>query len=304
MNPNIHIPKNIYLTYKTKNIPNRILERWRILNPNYNIEISYDIDCYEFILNHFGLFLAELFNKIPIGMYKADLWRLCKLYINGGIYADVDLVPYTSINNILNKYSNYTFITCLSAFNKSCFQAILISKAYNPLLIDCIKLLVNNKSWNNINGPTYDMYKVLTNALSNNTLYPSINYSLKNYRIIYNENIHKNKLNRIFLYLPINNNKIINNITILNFNNNDFNIVIKNNYLFIKYIKKDNKIINNIKIIIEFNYRNNIYLFQEKNKINGNNDILDFYVDDKGSKLFDSRDKNYYISKINNSYWV
>ena len=150
MNIKRDIPKNIYLTYKTKNIPNRILERWRLLNPNYKIEISDDKDCYEFIEKHFGLFLAELFKKIPIGMYKADLWRLCKLYINGGIYADVDLVPYTSINNILNKYSNNTFITCLSAYNNSCFQAILISTAYNPILIECIKLLVKNKSWNNL----------------------------------------------------------------------------------------------------------------------------------------------------------
>lgn len=302
MNIKRDIPKNIYLTYKTKNIPNRILERWRLLNPNYKIEISDDKDCYEFIEKHFGLFLAELFKKIPIGMYKADLWRLCKLYINGGIYADVDLVPYTSINNILNKYSNNTFITCLSAYNNSCFQAILISTAYNPILIECIKLLVNNKSWNNENGPTYDMYKVLSNSLSNIKLQSSINYSLKNYRIIYNTEFNKNKLNRIYLYAPINND-IINNIIIMNFNKSDFNLVIKDNYLFIKYIKKDNKLINNIKIIIEFNYKNNIYLFKEKNKIYGGNDILDFYVDDRGSKLFDSRDENYHISKSNNLYW-
>ena len=36
-------------------------------------------------------------------MFKADLWRLCKLYVYGGIYADIDLVPYLSIDSIMNE---------------------------------------------------------------------------------------------------------------------------------------------------------------------------------------------------------
>jgi len=54
-------------------------------------------------------------------MYKADLWRLCKLYIHGGVYADVDLVPYINIDN-LDK--DITFYSCISDSNDGIFQAL------------------------------------------------------------------------------------------------------------------------------------------------------------------------------------
>jgi mannosyltransferase OCH1-like enzyme len=79
------------MKYK-KTVPKFVFDRWKKLNPNYNIDFSLDDQCITFI--------RENFND-----YIADLWRLCKLYIDGGVYADVDLVPYINIS-------------CLSAFSK------------------------------------------------------------------------------------------------------------------------------------------------------------------------------------------
>jgi len=83
--------KTIYFTYK-KECPNFVFQRWKKLNKDYDINFSLDDDCISFLIEHFNYYIADLFMKIPQGMYKADLWRLCKLYINGGVYADVDLV--------------------------------------------------------------------------------------------------------------------------------------------------------------------------------------------------------------------
>ena len=66
-------------------------------------------------------------------MYKADLWRICKLYINGGVYADIDLVPCISLNSIL--LSTNSFYTCLSIVPNSCFQAFIATEPKNPLLL-------------------------------------------------------------------------------------------------------------------------------------------------------------------------
>ena len=41
--------KTIYMTYK-KNIPNFIFNRWKELNPDYNIEFSMDEDCIIFFV--------------------------------------------------------------------------------------------------------------------------------------------------------------------------------------------------------------------------------------------------------------
>ena len=135
--------KTIYMTYK-KNIPDIVFNRWKTLNENYKIEFSLDNDCIKFLKENFNDYIAELFKNIPQGMYKADLWRLCKLYKNGGVYADVDLVPYLNINS-LDK--NITFYSCLSLSNDSIFQAFMVnfSKPKNPLILS---FLISSNSYN------------------------------------------------------------------------------------------------------------------------------------------------------------
>ena len=39
-----------------------------------------------------------MFLKFPLPVMKADFWRYCVLYINGGIYADLDAKPLIPIN--------------------------------------------------------------------------------------------------------------------------------------------------------------------------------------------------------------
>ena len=116
--------KTIYMTYK-KAIPDLVGSRWKTLNKDYEIELSLDDDCIRFLETHFNSYIANLFKQIPIGMYKADLWRLCKLYVHGGVYADVDLIPYLDIDKLDVSAS---FYTCLSKNPGAVFQAFIISK--------------------------------------------------------------------------------------------------------------------------------------------------------------------------------
>ena len=150
------IPKVIYMTYKK--IPQiKVFERWRRLNPTYKIDFSLDKHCILFIKDNFSVELAKLFIDIPIGMYKADLWRLCKLYIHGGVYADIDLVPYVSIDSLLNGNS---FYSCIGIDNKSIFQALIITTPKNPLILCMLMSLIQNRPFYK-DGPTTDMYNCL-----------------------------------------------------------------------------------------------------------------------------------------------
>ncbi len=126
------IPKNIFLSYK-KLIPVRVLHRWKVLNPSYNIEFSLDADCIAFMNKHFSPVISNKFNNLQLGCYKCDLWRLCKLYINGGVYADVDLVPHMSIDSIIK--DRYSFYSCLSIVPNSIFQALIIKTPRNPIIL-------------------------------------------------------------------------------------------------------------------------------------------------------------------------
>jgi hypothetical protein len=162
------------MTYKT-NIADKYIRAWKRLNPEYKIDFSLDDNCVEFLNNEFGKNYGELFKKIPKGMYKADFWRLCKLYLNGGVYADVDLVPRIPINNIIK--DRHTFYTCIAVNNSSCFQAFIITTPRNPLILSCIFSFIENKPWNRVNGPTFDMYNTLQKCLNvRHSLQPNTPY--------------------------------------------------------------------------------------------------------------------------------
>lgn len=158
----------IYLTYHSMP-PESVFKCWKALNPDANIDFSLDEQCLRFLTNEFNQNIAELFNYIPRGMYKADLWRLCKLYINGGVYVDVDLVPYRSLAQMTaSAYAppptpNPTFYSCLSLCDTNIFQAIMKhTRQRSPLLLGFLVSFLVNKPYKIIdNGPTSDMYEFI-----------------------------------------------------------------------------------------------------------------------------------------------
>jgi mannosyltransferase OCH1-like enzyme len=157
-----HLNKKIFMTYK-KNVPNKVFKRWKVLNPGYDIDFNLDAECIEFLEKTNG-YLASLFKEIPIGMYKADLWRLCKLYTNGGVYADVDLVPYLNLDYL---DTDVTFYSCMSIFQNSIFQAFMVNhKPKSGLLYLMILSFLLNNPQNNCIGPTFDMFNVLQYNIS------------------------------------------------------------------------------------------------------------------------------------------
>ena len=158
--------KTIYTTYHSR-LPPIVLKRWQDLNLEYAIDFSMDVDCIKFLESEFNRNIAELFIYIPRGMYKADLWRLCKLYIHGGVYADIDLVPFVPISKSITddtaSMAPSYFYSCLSLSSPSIFQAFIYqSHRKSPLLLGFIVSFLVNKPYTNIdNGPTTDMYNLI-----------------------------------------------------------------------------------------------------------------------------------------------
>jgi len=86
------IPLHIYQTWYTKKLPPKMKECVKKLkkdNPEFEHHLYDDKMCKEFIKNNFDKEVLESFNKLKPGAYKADLWRYCVLYKNGGIYLDI-----------------------------------------------------------------------------------------------------------------------------------------------------------------------------------------------------------------------
>ena len=87
------IPKIIYQTWKTKELPPGVVairKRIQELNPEYTMELFDDNDIDDFIKTNFNEKIYSCFSQLNVGAAKADFWRYCILYKNGGVYLDID----------------------------------------------------------------------------------------------------------------------------------------------------------------------------------------------------------------------
>jgi mannosyltransferase OCH1-like enzyme len=86
------ISYDLYKTGPFKKLPHEIREA---INKNIiplnikNINYFNDDMCKDFIKNNFKSDVLNAYNILIPSAYKADLWRFCVLYINGGIYGDL-----------------------------------------------------------------------------------------------------------------------------------------------------------------------------------------------------------------------
>lgn len=285
------VNKTIYMTYKKK-IPDIVFNRWKLLNKEYEMELSLDNDCIHFLQKHFNDYIVELFLKIPLGMYKADLWRLCKLYICGGVYADVDLVPYLDIDN-LDK--DITFYSCLGIDNTSIFQAFIINyKPKSPLILHFLISFLLNSPYNYNNGPTYDMYKCISYNLNNIQITYEKKYKTEEVKILVNIGSSETNIKYINLYffpedIDYNVKLIKNSFT------DTFNFIIKNNILIIQRVDENIGWDHNHSIDICIESKETIFLFKEN--IGSNNNWVTSYITLNNEKILDSRDIDYYNNK-------
>jgi len=281
--------KTIYMTYK-KNVPDFVFSRWKSLNEDYAIEFSLDEDCVSFIEKHFNKHIADLFKKIPIGMYKADLWRLCKLYIHGGVYADVDLIPHININS-LDK--DITFYSCMSKDQSSVFQAFMVcfSKPHNPLILHFLMSFLINKPYNYHNGPTYDMYNCIKYNLNGIHIHPEKKYEIREINIPIQIGSSKEKTKTIDLsYFPDN---IVYTVKLNPCPYGDkFLFEIKNNTLIVTRTDAESGWGYNHSCNICIQSDEKIFLFKENS--GANNDWVTSYITLNNKKILDSRDLNYY----------
>ena len=158
------VPLNLYLTWSIKELPTKMQEnvdRMIKINPEFNIQIFDCDERREFIKNIFPKYILTAYDTLKPGAFKADLWRLCILYMNGGIYADI---KFNCINNF--KFIALTekehLVLDRPGYWKNgeigIINGLIVAKPKNPLLLRCI-----NKICENVKNKDYGV----------NCLYPS-----------------------------------------------------------------------------------------------------------------------------------
>jgi hypothetical protein len=92
--------------------------------------------------------IIEVFNNIPRGEYKADVFRYYFLYFNGGVFVDSDLQLKTDLDYYVDNFNYFT--TQASHPNETCyFQGLLGAEAKNEIvyeaLIDAYNIFKTNQ---------------------------------------------------------------------------------------------------------------------------------------------------------------
>ena len=147
-------------------------------NPKFNHHLYDDNDCREFIKNHFKPDVLHAFDNLIPGAYKADLWRLCILFIKGGIYMDIKLICINGFKLIELTEKNHFAI---DRPPNTIFNSIMVSQAGNIFLFKAIRKIVENVQ-NKYYGPTPlspTGPNLLHNVKTDNQL--NINLDLKHY---------------------------------------------------------------------------------------------------------------------------
>lgn len=94
----------LWHTWKTHELPKSLKSQsdsWYRSNPQLKKTLMDDAECSEFILEHFGESVHELYLALPQPIMRSDFWRLAVVYIHGGYYSDLDIVCNIHINELV-----------------------------------------------------------------------------------------------------------------------------------------------------------------------------------------------------------
>jgi GR25 family glycosyltransferase involved in LPS biosynthesis len=139
----INFPKVIYICDKTFEFIEKYSQNWKRLNPEYEVVLFDNKACEEFLETEFSPLHLEIFRYIPDGPIKADFWRLCILYKNGGVYTDADNEPLIPLRDFIE---DVDFVTCSSYWDKTDYKFnpnFIVTKAGDKILEDSINLYIH-----------------------------------------------------------------------------------------------------------------------------------------------------------------
>lgn len=103
----VSIPRKIHQTWKHKSLPwplSSCVQSFRIWNPDWEYRLWTDDECDEFISQSIPE-MSDFYFGLPKGVLRADIFRLCILYVEGGVYADLDVECLRPLDDLISNHS-------------------------------------------------------------------------------------------------------------------------------------------------------------------------------------------------------
>jgi len=208
---------NIFQTHKSINYINskpkiqNAVKSWLRYTNKFKYFLYDDSMC-EIFMRNIGGDIYTAYNRLPLKVMKADLWRYCIIYEYGGIYADTDTICKVDPSIFLND----SLLTIVPENNIHLCQWVFSAPPKSPILKSVIDLSVKRileikeirgeHIIHYLTGPAVftdgiELYLQKNNYpifANNRKMY--FNYSLPNILRVFNyNNFHKNIVKHIFL---------------------------------------------------------------------------------------------------------
>lgn len=166
-------PKVIYRTNNSLRVSRSMKamchDKWIEMNQGFTMKWFTDEDVEKY-MKTMPERVYNAYKSLQPGAYKADLWRMCILYENGGYYFDSYCTPMESIHDMLkslgplsdvDEHCNQYMVSVRETIDKGVHQGVLMVTPEHPFLFACIQQIVKNvenKYYGNtpwdITGPT------------------------------------------------------------------------------------------------------------------------------------------------------
>lgn len=140
------VPKQIMQTYKSLDkVPEFVIKNIKKDNPDWKYIFYSDEDAEKFLEEEYPPPILEKFKSFSRGAHKADLFRLCWLYKNGGVYVDIDTHLLKPVNDIIGENDLIIPITLVSKKRTRLLNCFMVSKKGDPLILKCIYSIMKIK---------------------------------------------------------------------------------------------------------------------------------------------------------------
>ena len=96
------IPKQVFTVGKDHEPPLPIRSFLHEAHPDYRLVHRDDQEALEYIRQHLGRKTSEAYRCLAAPAFRADLYRFCVLFEEGGIYMDADLVPIVPLERFVH----------------------------------------------------------------------------------------------------------------------------------------------------------------------------------------------------------
>lgn len=156
------IPRIIWQTAKstTHSSAVNLINTWKSKNPNYQYNFMNDVQCDQFIKDNFSSEFYAMYCSLPIGVMRADVWRVAVVYIYGGVYADIDCECVVPLDTWVDEYS---LIISVETENGELANFFFAAKPKHPALLSVLNRLVelapnNDSTYHNLFVQNFGQY--------------------------------------------------------------------------------------------------------------------------------------------------